>query len=186
MSSWADSRLMLSVNTFSSISASFREVLRVRQVKHSDYVYFSSSVWGEGNLNLTDKLQSRADTLRLNLSYLCHERTIASVLFAIAGCSYRIVCTAVRAWAKVTTRARVRAWARVCAMYNSYILVSLTNHSRGYKQTHEKAVKSMSQASPLNVISLFYFCTCNCQRASRAKTRGWWGGSIIEPCESIV
>ena len=26
----------------------------------------------------------------------------------------------------------------------------------------------------------------NCQRASRAKTRGWRGGSIIEPCESIV
>ena len=26
----------------------------------------------------------------------------------------------------------------------------------------------------------------NCQRASRAKTRGWWGGSIIEPCESTV
>ena len=25
-----------------------------------------------------------------------------------------------------------------------------------------------------------------CQRASRAKTRGWWGGSIIEPCESTV
>ena len=23
----------------------------------------------------------------------------------------------------------------------------------------------------------------NCQRASRAKTRGWRGGSIIEPCE---
>ena len=26
----------------------------------------------------------------------------------------------------------------------------------------------------------------NCQRASRAKTLGWWGGSIIEPCESSV
>ena len=25
-----------------------------------------------------------------------------------------------------------------------------------------------------------------CQRASRAKTRGCWGGSIIEPCESTV
>ena len=25
-----------------------------------------------------------------------------------------------------------------------------------------------------------------CQRASRAKTRGWRGGSIIEPCESTV
>ena len=25
-----------------------------------------------------------------------------------------------------------------------------------------------------------------CQRASRAKTRGWSGGSIIEPCESTV
>ena len=26
----------------------------------------------------------------------------------------------------------------------------------------------------------------NCQRVSRAKTRGWRGGSIIEPCESTV
>ena len=25
-----------------------------------------------------------------------------------------------------------------------------------------------------------------CQRASRAKTRGWWGGGIIEPCESTA
>ena len=25
-----------------------------------------------------------------------------------------------------------------------------------------------------------------CRRASRAKTRGWRGGSIIEPCESTV
>lgn len=82
MLSWAATRLMLSVNTISS----FNEVLLVRQVKHSDYFYFSSSVWGEGNLNFSDKSQNRADTPRLNLmSYLRHERTIASALFVLRG-----------------------------------------------------------------------------------------------------
>ena len=38
------------------------------------------------------------------------------------------------------------------------------------------------------VINSYFRClSCAyCQRASRAKTRGWRGGSIIEPCESTV
>ena len=36
------------------------------------------------------------------------------------------------------------------------------------------------------IIIIIIIIIIYCQRASRAKTRGWWGGSIIEPCESIV
>ena len=38
----------------------------------------------------------------------------------------------------------------------------------------------------LSIIFIIIIIIIYCQRASQAKTRGWWGGSIIEPCESIV
>ena len=35
-------------------------------------------------------------------------------------------------------------------------------------------------------LNLQFFAICNCQRAIRAKTRGWQGGSIIEPYEDSI
>ena len=50
-----------------------------------------------------------------------------------------------------------------CVVYTETIIPSIVGESGGYLIT----------STSVN----------NCQRASRAKTRGWRGGSIIEPCE---
>ena len=48
---------------------------------------------------------------------------------------------------------------------------------------HADSIQGSNKKFQRNMLAIN---STNCQRASLAKTRGWRGGSIIEPCECTV